>query len=435
MKLHIETPGTVFMPEYEYVCHTVFEEFLGIPVHISPGESACWRIHAPSGNLDLPNDFFPENKPEDFFSNARIPDVSNEITVLKTRYTALYANPALGDAALDIMGTIFFLLTSFEDQLELPHDQYGLLRSDVTWLGRNQLFYRPIVDELLDLLEILLRRFAVNMPPRMRDYTFTYSCDVDSPTLWHDLPFKLYMRGLAGSLIKRRSTSEFACRLAARFSVSRDPYFSFQWICERLEEIGITGCFNFKAGASNSFYDAPYSLASPHIKNLLSMLVQHGHEIGFHPSYAAADNPNLFPSELKELRKASPVPVNGGRHHYLRFKGAHTWRMWEHAGLKYDASVGFNDSPGFRCGTAREFPVFDLLARQSLSLRERPLVAMEGTLLNILHYNSAQTFDAIVSLGNTVKHYGGNMSLLWHNSSLINAEERDLFCSTLKALC
>ncbi len=37
---------------------------------------------------------------------------------------------------------------------------------------------------------------------------------------------------------------------------------------------------------------------------------------------------------------------------------------------------------GFRCGTCREFPVFDLRTRKALRLLERPLIAMDVTLLS-----------------------------------------------------
>ena len=49
------------------------------------------------------------------------------------------------------------------------------------------------------------------------------------------------------------------------------------------------------------------------------------------------------------------------------------------AGLDYDTTVSFADTPGFHCGVCYEFPVFNVLTRQKLPLIERPLVVMDCT--------------------------------------------------------
>jgi len=435
MKLHIESPGPAFKPEYAYIRQVVFEHFLGIPTLLSTGRHAdSWRIHTPAGGLDLPNAFFPEAAPETFLDSARIPEKAHRVTFRDNEYAAMFAAPTPEDPGVDILGTIFFLLTSFEDHLALPRDEYDCLRPESTWMGRNDLLLRPIVDELLDLLEYLLRRSEVNFPARRRDYAFVYSCDVDRPTLWHSMPWPLYLRELAGSLVKRFSPKEFAGRLAATFSAAHDPFYTFGWICEQLEAAGTSGCFNFGGQGNHPLYDMSYSLASPAIRDILALLTRRGHEIGFHPSYRAADDERVFKDELKGLKAAYSGDIRGGRQHYLRFKGASTWRWWEEAGLEYDSSLGYNGAPGFRCGTAREFPVFDLERRIRLSLCERPLIAMEGTLLHILGFTHAETFDLLVSLSNTIRKSGGSMTMLWHNSTLVSFSDRELFKEAIKAL-
>lgn len=51
------------------------------------------------------------------------------------------------------------------------------------------------------------------------------------------------------------------------------------------------------------------------------------------------------------------------------------------AGMSYDSTLGYADRPGFRCGTCFEYTAFDVVSDQPLSLRIRPLIAMDCTVI------------------------------------------------------
>jgi len=123
----------------------------------------------------------------------------------------------------------------------------------------------------------------------------------------------------------------------------------------------------------------------------------------------------------------------GGRQHYLRWENPVTWQIWDEVGLDYDATLGFADHVGFRCGTCREFPVFDLKARKSLRLHERPLIVMDGTLLapQYMALQPEQALGWIEHLSNVCCCFGGTFSLLWHNTSLIERWQRELYLEAL----
>jgi hypothetical protein len=112
----------------------------------------------------------------------------------------------------------------------------------------------------------------------------------------------------------------------------------------------------------------------------------------------------------------------GARQHFLRWENPTTWRAYEEAGLAYDASVGYSARPGFRAGTCREYPVFDLEARRELRLRERPLVLMDTPTLDQIENPEAQIawFQAECS------RVGGDFTVLWHNHWLVSARQRRL---------
>ena len=170
------------------------------------------------------------------------------------------------------------------------------------------------------------------------------------------------------------------------------------------------------------------------MKDLLRLLTSQGHELGFHPSYGTAENPSAFFQEFKRVQEAAPALIRGGRQHYLRFLGSSTWKMWDDAGLEYDSTVGFNKVPGFRAGTAREYPVFDLHRRSQLTLKERPLIIMDCTLLEYGHNTIDDALDIAYQLAQNVRRHGGNMTLLWHNSYLETPDKRELFSQLLKHL-
>ena len=197
--LHVTTPGPHFAPEYAYLLSTVLDGFLGTEITIAAGGNpAVWRIEHEDKRLELPNLFFPEQKPDSFFDAGRIPHTACQAQSASdaTSYAALFGVPEKGEAGLDIFGTIFFLLTSFEDHLALPRDEHDRLRHDTCWTGRNTLLHRPVVEELLELLSALLCRAGIHIPMRRQPYALRYTCDIDHPTLCYKAAPHTLLRGL-----------------------------------------------------------------------------------------------------------------------------------------------------------------------------------------------------------------------------------------------
>src|SRR5205823_9877981 len=91
-------------------------------------------------------------------------------------------------------------------------------------------------------------------------------------------------------------------------------------------------------------------------------------------------------AELEALRgvcRSSGVEQEtwGGRQRSL---AGDAWQSWADAGLAHDSSLGFAETPGFRCGTCHEYGAFDLRARRPLPVRERPVVATDEAALRYL---------------------------------------------------
>ena len=103
--------------------------------------------------------------------------------------------------------------------------------------------------------------------------------------------------------------------------------------------------------------------------------------------------------------------------------------------MEWDSTLGYADREGFRCGTCYAFPVFDVGARKPLRLRERPLVAMDATLVGYRKLDPEAAAASLAGLRAECKKYGGTFMLLWHNSNLDGTwlPYRDVYRDALRA--
>jgi hypothetical protein len=126
----------------------------------------------------------------------------------------------------------------------------------------------------------------------------------------------------------------------------------------------------------------------------------------------------------------------GSRQHVLRFRTPATLVNLEEAGVAYDTTLGFAEQVGFRSGTCYEHPVFDVVGKRTLRLRERPLVVMDATLSEARYMNlgfgdtAAKAAEAVKG---TCRSFDGDFTLLWHNSRAARPEERALYERVLLA--
>ena len=101
-----------------------------------------------------------------------------------------------------------------------------------------------------------------------------------------------------------------------------------------------------------------------------------------------------------------------GRGHYLRFEVPTTWQILEDAGMEIDSTCGYADKEGFRCGTGQEYSVFNILTREKLKLKERPLLLMDTSLFGYQQLDQ----DIIRDLVNKLSLHTNMFTVLWHNT-------------------
>jgi peptidoglycan/xylan/chitin deacetylase (PgdA/CDA1 family) len=309
----------------------------------------------------------------------------------------------------DELAEAFFHLARVEE-LSGPRDEHGRFPSGASCL-----------DPLDPPLERLRRRLGVE-PPRWQGARFAVALthDVDSPWKWT----RIGVRGAAARLkahVRQRDArgARHEARALARMPLHKlrgtDPNWRFEAIVAGERERGARSTF-FVLAAHRDRHDgaapATYARLRP---RLVETLLGVGAEVGLHGSYLAAETDAFLAEEKAEL-EALAGPVAGQRFHYLRLDARRHPAALARLGFRYDSTLGFADTIGFRGGIAQPFRPWDLDADRAVDLVEIPLAVMDATLAES-RYLGVSAGDAerrLVGLLDHAAEHGGAFAVLWH---------------------
>jgi hypothetical protein len=152
-------------------------------------------------------------------------------------------------------------------------------------------------------------------------------------------------------------------------------------------------------------------------KKRINDIKNRGHLIGLHPSYNSYNDPAILLSEKTKLESITSLEIKDVRQHYLRLEMPKTLVNQDKCGFKSDSSLGFVEDVGFRCGICNEFPIFDFLSSRQLELSEKPLIAMEGSLIKYKKSSPENALYELTHIIDVVKKFKGEFIFLWHNTS------------------
>lgn len=330
---------------------------------------------------------------------------------------------------IDIFGSAFFMLTRYEEYVKPDRDEHDRFPATASLAYQEGFLDRPIINEYIEILWYCMKRLWPSLERKVRDFRIIVSHDVDVPFAQAFSGLPQLIRNCGGDILNRKSLPMALRRLKSWQAVKRGNYkkdlnYTFDQIMDISEQHNLKSAFYFKTAHTNKLYDDLYSIDHPYVRQLIRDINKRGHEIGFHPSYETYRNPEQTKVEFEKLLEVCEEENIhqdqwGGRQHYLRWQVPVTWRNWARAGLNYDSTLCYSDQAGFRCGVCYDFSVFDLEKREQLTLIERPLIVMEGSLWSeqYMNLNKANSLAYMKKLKSHCKLFGGNFTLLWHNSS------------------
>ena len=418
--------------ERTYVVRVLLEHYCGIPVDVITQDSAeDYMLRWDNKSIRIADAFFGKiksgtsypqttNLPEKVFKAQSA--LLHDITILYGEDHVVMQSDKI-DCHADLFAGAFFMLTRWEEALPVEKDQYTRFPAKATVAVREGFILRPVVDEYCQLIRKWLERLNYPMPKETNAFRIVPTCDVDIPFFWRGRPVWKALGGLFRKHFNPiKSLKDYRDYKHVQEGKAKDPYDTFSDMMSWAEKRNLTFEFNFIAGG-NTKYEGYYVLNEPSIQKLLVEIKQRNHKIGLHPSFDTYLDAEQIRKEKSALEEATGTSVRASRQHFLRFQLPVTWRNLAEAGLEEDCSMGYAAEPGFRCGTSRPFPVFDIHQRRQLNLIERPLLVMDVSLRFYKKLSIEESIALCKTIKSEVQKHNGEFIFLWHNSTLSEIDD------------
>jgi hypothetical protein len=348
------------------------------------------------------------------------------------------------DLGLDVFGHAFLYLSGYEELIVTDRDGHDRFPMRASLAHRCGVVERPLLDEYMEQFRAALARRCGLTGAHGPAPGIEVSHDIDQ-LLWFGHGNTSLVRLMAADLLKRRAPGLALSRPAAWWAARgglhhRDPYFTFDWLMDTVEQAGLRSTFYFLVDTPGGRFGPDYTLDHPALAGVLQSIHARGHRIGLHAAYDSFRSPDSMARGLDTLRaRCAALGISqdrwSNRQHVLRWDATRSPAVLEAAGITHDSSVGFAERPGFRAGTARSYPLYDLLARRVLRVIEQPLILMETSLFSRNYLGLAPGTRALAmarAVQSRCTAPGAVFTLLWHNSKLLGATDRDMFRALLE---
>ncbi len=442
--------------EKKYVFDIVFNEFFGLDYSlIIDADIEDIRINfGENRRVVLNSTFFnaidihwgkAESLPATPLKVFRIENIPFKLRVDFTTIPVVYGVPNLFaenvgiNCGIDIFGTVFFMLVRYEEMIDSTIDRRGRFPAEASLAYKEDFLLRPIVNEYLEILWAMMSNLDNTLIRRERKFKVTLTCDVDWPYNPTNRSISTLVKELGKDLIRKKSIKQFIAHIKEYIWVKfagwkYDSHNTFNYLMTLAEANNISMFFYFICDNTAGRIDGNYSMDDSNILRLIKEINSRGHQIGMHGSY----NTFLDMAQLKKeynilMDVIKKLDINqqliGSRQHYLRYRTSETIRHLNSVGLDFDSSLSYADHVGFRSGTCYEYTMYDVQQRCKLNIKERPLIAMEASVLSSSYMNKGYTEEALnifVSLRKECQKYNGDFVLLWHNSYFFSHKDREI---------
>ncbi|MGA1822209.1 MAG: polysaccharide deacetylase family protein [Thermoplasmatota archaeon] len=202
-------------------------------------------------------------------------------------------------------------------------------------------------------------------------------------------------------------------------SMSRrtNPLFNFGEIMDLEEKYGARSTFFFLC-LNKGERDFNYEISE--IGSELKSISERGFEIALHGSHFAYKSKRRIADEKRKLEKAAVTSITGYRNHFLRFIYPDTWDHLERSDFKYDSTMAYSNTVGWKNGTCHPFHPFDRNKGEFLKIWEIPLAVMDRTLIGRLGLDHDNSLSLVDQLIDRVRELNGVLTINWHNSEFSN---------------
>lgn len=450
-----------FAPERAYIVDTLLSKFLGLDYKLTRRNDVLnYEIILENGrSLVFRDQFFLnlDDKPGGMAGYLDVRMIPTKTVFLKNKFTPLRDIPVIFGSeemhigrdsiicGIDIFASAFFMLTRWEEYVNKKRDIHDRFPAHESLAYKQDFLHRVVVNEYVEMLWSMLSYLKCAQGRKIKKFKTFATHDVDAPFLRAmKTPF-IAIKQFGGDLIKRKDLNalkNFNSWLKTSYGHTEiDPYNTFDCIMDIDEKFGLQGSFFFMTDCKQPQFDGDYNIRHKLVRKLMARIHRRGHDIGLHSSYGSFDDQRQIKRELDILKavcleEGVDQKLWMNRQHFLRWDTPATSTNLDNAGMDYDLTLSYADISGFRCGVCNEFPLFDILARKTLHLRERPLLVMECTVIDDRYMGLGSGFKAcsyIKTVKDTCRRFNGDFVVLWHNTRFIDPRERQLYSLIMEA--
>lgn len=212
-------------------------------------------------------------------------------------------------------------------------------------------------------------------------------------------------------------------KTAKRFLTDNEDWDKFQVLLDIEKEAQVKAIFNFYSSISTKSFkiwliDPSYKINDPKLPNLLSKILEQGHEIGLHPGYESWNDSRVFAKQKKLLEEKVGFGLTSCRQHWLRFSWSDTWETQQQNGIELDTTLMFNDRPGFRNSSSIVWRPWNQNAGISYTLKASPTILMDSHLYDYQQYTEQDRSLEISNWLDKIAVARGQSFVLWHPHTL-----------------
>lgn len=329
--------------------------------------------------------------------------------------TTLFPAPEGFSLPFDVFAATFYMLSRYEEYLPFEADAHGRFPAKQSLAYRKSFLEVPVVDYWIKWLADELLENGAPSSGLISPSQPIVTMDIDTV-------YTIRGKGLlrqCSAVIKPMFRGEWPVAIKAFLVIlgrQRDPFDRYDYLFRRFE--GKEKWLQlFVLCAPVGKYDRAVSPRKKAFRDVVRQLAER-FDVGLHPSYASFGKPAMVAKQKLILEKITEKPVTKVRQHFLLYRFPETANIFIDEGLTHDYTLGFADHPGYRAGTCRSFPFFDLKKKSMRPLTLIPFAFMDRTLKDRIGLTPE---GAIVKIRQLISACSGAGVLpmgLWHNDTL-----------------
>lgn len=299
-------------------------------------------------------------------------------------------------------------------------------------VNRFDIYDQPIVDQWIrfifqHLLGPIPSRFEIQGNPIWMTH------DVDHLLRWHWKRVLLFSFQFPLKVFTRQGRIEFKSMLKSVFK-GKDPLDQIQTVidCDQARPSTF-----FVLGWHRDHQIRRYNILRPRFKKILSVIPKSGREIGLHSSPLHIQSLQGLRSEMNRVKKSLNCPIRMNRSHFLKYDIRQTPKILSQIGIELDSTLGFNDHPGFRCGSAMPFKWFDLNTNQEIEIIIAPLIFADHQMQNELFAQSDTFINTMIHYIRQCQKVGAPCTILMHDlyfADIISKQHKSFYQKILQEL-